>query len=141
VFGAPGLTSLKMAFIENLTDEDIEHLAALSSLEVLTLNVSPHPVVCAGACQTEQYSEKLEQDALLALKWGPEPLAQVSCRHEHAHATCMRFCHADTPEALPVSAAPRPCCILCTLSDPLKQQVLMLGRVSRVVLVHACYRA
>ena len=32
-----------MAFIENLTDEDIEHLAVLSSLEVLTLNVSQQP--------------------------------------------------------------------------------------------------
>ena len=52
--GAPGLTSLKMAFIENLTDEDIEHLAALSSLEVLTLNVSQNAIACAGAVQMQQ---------------------------------------------------------------------------------------
>lgn len=51
--GAPGLTSLKMAFIENLTDEDIEHLAALSSLEVLTLNVSPYAVCYADVFRTE----------------------------------------------------------------------------------------
>lgn len=107
-----------MAFIENLTDEDVEHLAALSSLEVLTLNVSPHASVCAGACRTEQCSENIEQDALLALKCGPDPLAQVSCCQLHEHAACMRFCHAGTPEALPVSAArhchvPAVFCVRC----------------------------
>jgi hypothetical protein len=37
---ATGLISLKMSFLKNLTDEDIAHLAALTGLEVLTLNVS-----------------------------------------------------------------------------------------------------
>jgi hypothetical protein len=59
--GAAGLTSLKMAFIENLTDEDIEHLAALRSLEVLTLNVSPHAAIRAEPFQQLHVVDQVEQ--------------------------------------------------------------------------------
>jgi hypothetical protein len=83
VFCAPGLTSLKMAFIENLTDEDIEHLAALSSLEVLTLNVSRSRRNSPDAVMTA--CTQAEQLAILAVRCCPEvfgqPVAQACSLH------------------------------------------------------------